>query len=190
MFETPTTPAPRETAAAAGPELNRPRSCYVCKDPFTRLHPFYDSMLVKVTASGRRFVDAIKRMRRCLMEFRVRGVKTNIPFLIKLMDHEMFNDGECTTRFIDETPQLFQFPRRRDRATRLLTFLADIIVNGNTLVKDRPVAGRREAALLPDFEPIVELPKRTWVVHSSHRMRTIFAHHYILYQLERNGYPT
>ena len=125
------------------------------------VNPFYDSMLVKVTASGRRFVDSIKRMRRCLMEFRVRGVKTNVPFLIKVMDHDTFIDGECTTRFIDETPQLFELPRRRDRATRMLSFLADVIVNGNALVKGLPVAQRREAALLPDFEIPKTLPKGT-----------------------------
>ena len=125
------------------------------------VNPYYDSMLVKVTAQGRRFIDSVKRMRRCLMEFRVRGVKTNVPFLIKVMDHETFTAGECTTRFIDETPQLFQFPRRRDRATRLLSFLADVIVNGNTLVKDLPVATRREAAMLPDFDVPPQLPQGT-----------------------------
>ncbi len=125
------------------------------------VNPFYDSMLVKVTAQGRRFVDAINRMRRCLMEFRVRGVKTNVPFLIKVMDHDTFVDGECTTRFIDETPNLFELPRRRNRATRMLSFLADVIVNGNSLVKGLPVATRREPALLPDFEIPVELPKGT-----------------------------
>ena len=108
------------------------------------VNPFYDSMLVKVTAQGRRFVDAITRMRRCLTEFRVRGVKTNVPFLIRLLAHDTFAAGECTTQFIDETPQLFDFPEPHDRATRLLAFLADIVVNGNPLVKDLPVATRRE----------------------------------------------
>ena len=122
------------------------------------VNPFYDSMLVKVTASGRRFVDSIKRMRRCLMEFRVRGVKTNVPFLMKVMDHDTFRAGECTTRFIDETPQLFEIPKRRDRATRLLSFLADVIVNENALVKDLPVAKRREPALTPQFPATQETP--------------------------------
>ena len=72
--------------------------------------PFYDSLLVKVTASGLRFVDAARRMERCLQEFRVRGVKTNIPFLINLVTHPDFLAGGCTTRFIDETPELFQLP--------------------------------------------------------------------------------
>ena len=113
------------------------------------VNPFYDSMLVKVTAQGRRFKDSVSRMKRCLMEFRVRGVKTNVPFLIKLMDENAFQAGECTTRFIDETPDLFVLPRRRDRATRMLTFLADIIVNGNTLVAGLPPSTRREPAILP-----------------------------------------
>jgi len=125
------------------------------------VNPFYDSMLVKVTASGRRFVDSINRMRRCLTEFRVRGVKTNVPFLIKVMDHETFVAGECTTRFIDETPQLFKLPKRLDRATRMLTFLADVIVNENALVKDLPVAKRREPAVLPKLPIPDETPKGT-----------------------------
>ena len=71
--------------------------------------PFYDSLLVKVTRPRPRFIDAARRMERCLQEFRVRGVKTNIPFLINLVTHPTFLAGECTTRFIDETPELFQF---------------------------------------------------------------------------------
>jgi pyruvate carboxylase len=92
--------------------------------------PFYDSMLVKMTASGNRFVDAARRMERALQEFRVRGVKTNIPFLINVVTHPDFLEGRCTTRFIDETPELFRFPVRQDRASKLLTFAAEITVNG------------------------------------------------------------
>jgi pyruvate carboxylase len=93
--------------------------------------PFYDSLLVKVTAHGRRFIDAQRRMERSLQEFRVRGVKTNIPFLINLVTHPRFIQGDCTTRFIDETKELFDLPVRQDRATRLLTYIAEVIVNGN-----------------------------------------------------------
>jgi pyruvate carboxylase len=93
--------------------------------------PFYDSLLVKVTAHGLRFVDAARRMERCLQEFRVRGVKTNIPFLINLVTHPKFLKGEFTTRFLDETPELFQLPARQDRATKLLSFIGETIVNGN-----------------------------------------------------------
>ena len=101
--------------------------------------PFYDSLLVKVTASGLRFVDAARRMERCLQEFRVRGVKTNIPFLINLVTHPDFLDGSVTTRFLDEAPELFIMPVRQDRATKVLTYLADVIVNGHPDVKTPPV---------------------------------------------------
>ena len=92
--------------------------------------PFYDSLLVKVSASGRRFIDAVRRMERALMEFRVRGVKTNIPFLVNVIEHPEFLAGNCTTRFLDETPDLFHFTQTRDRASRLLTYSAEITVNG------------------------------------------------------------
>ncbi len=82
------------------------------------VNPFYDSLLVKVTARAARFVDAAARMERCLQEFRIRGVKTNIPFLINLVTHPTFLAGDCTTRFIDETPELFEFATRTDRATQ------------------------------------------------------------------------
>ncbi len=94
------------------------------------VNPFYDSLLVKVTVRGRRFQDATIRMERCLQEFRIRGVKTNIPFLIKVMTHPKFIAGNFTTRFIDETPELFQFAPRKDRATKVLTFIGETIVNG------------------------------------------------------------
>jgi pyruvate carboxylase len=93
--------------------------------------PFYDSLLVKVSTSGIRFKDAARRMERCLQEFRVRGVKTNIPFLLNLITHPTFLAGETTTKFIDETPELFRFKSRRDRASRLLGYIAEIIVNGH-----------------------------------------------------------
>ncbi len=122
------------------------------------VQPFYDSLLVKVTAWARKFHDAAHRMERCLQEFRVRGVKTNIPFLLKLVMHPTFMEGNCTTNFIDETPALFDFPKRRDRATKLLTYLAETIVNGNPLVKDRPVASRRVPAVVPATDVTVPIP--------------------------------
>jgi pyruvate carboxylase len=104
--------------------------------------PFYDSLLVKVTAQGLTFADAARRMDRSLHEFRVRGVKTNIPFLINLVNHPAFLAGGVTTRFIDETPELFQLPRRQDRATRLLTWIGEIVVNGPFEAAARLPAGR------------------------------------------------
>jgi pyruvate carboxylase len=91
--------------------------------------PFYDSLLVKVTAHGLRFVDAARRMERCLQEFRVRGVKTNIPFLLNLVTHPQFLEGRFTTHFLDETPELFHLPMRQDRATKLLTYIGEVIVD-------------------------------------------------------------
>ncbi|MCH9652384.1 MAG: pyruvate carboxylase [Planctomycetes bacterium] len=113
--------------------------------------PYYDSLLVKVTIWARTFKVASARVERCLQEFRIRGVKTNIPFLLKLITNPTFIKGDCFTRFIDETPDLFEFPKRHDRATKLLTYLADTIVNGNPLVKDRPKSVRRKPAPVPAF---------------------------------------
>ncbi len=112
--------------------------------------PYYDSLLVKVTAWGKRFVDAAHRTERCLAEFRVRGVKTNLPFLMNLVTHPAFLEGKCTTRFIDETPELFHFVRRKDRATKILTYIAETIVNGNSLVKERPAVVRYDRAAAGD----------------------------------------
>jgi pyruvate carboxylase len=111
--------------------------------------PYYDSLLVKVTAWGMRFIDAARRMERCLQEFRVRGVKTNIPFLINLITYPSFLNGECTTRFIDESRELYVFPSRKDRATKLLSYIGDIIVNGHPSVRGRPRPTRRDSYPVP-----------------------------------------
>src|SRR5205823_11720742 len=102
--------------------------------------PYYDSLLVKITAWGREFTDACQRMDRALREFRIRGVKTNIPFLENVVNDAKFQAGDVTTSFLDETPALFRYTSRRDRATRLLTYLCEVIVNGNPEVagKKRP----------------------------------------------------
>ncbi len=104
-------------------------------NPGAVITPFYDSLLVKVTAHGLRFEGAATRMERCLQEFRIRGVKTNIPFLINLIQHPEFLAGTVTTRFLDDTPELFQFATRQDRATKLLAYIADVIVNGHPEVR-------------------------------------------------------
>ena len=107
--------------------------------------PFYDSLLVKVTAWGSNFPQACQRMDRALREFRIRGVKTNIPFLENVVKHPTFQSGDTTTSFLDETPSLFTFVARRDRATKLLNYLAEVTVNGNP-----EVAGRSKPAVLRD----------------------------------------
>ncbi|MCB0360780.1 MAG: hypothetical protein KDD44_14125, partial [Bdellovibrionales bacterium] len=93
--------------------------------------PFYDSMLVKVTARGRSMLEATNRLRRALSEFRIRGVKTNIAFLLKLLAHPEFQQGEGRTTFLEDNPDVLVLPRRRDRANRLLSFIADVTVNGH-----------------------------------------------------------
>ena len=108
---------------------------------------FYDSLLVKVTAWGPTPETAIARMDRSLREFRVRGVSTNIAFVENLLKHESFLNNTYTTKFIDTTPALFSFKKRRDRATKILTYLADITVNEHPEVagRARPHAEARQA---------------------------------------------
>ena len=111
--------------------------------------PYYDSLLVKLTVWGREFPHACRRMDRALREFRIRGVKTNIPFLENVVNNPVFQSGRVTTSFLDENPSLFRFTPRQDRATRLLTYLADVTVNGNPEVKGKPAPSRMKAPPIP-----------------------------------------
>ncbi len=99
--------------------------------------PYYDSLLVKVTAWAPAPRESIQRMDRALREFRIRGVASNLQFLENVINHPDFAAGRITTRFIDTTPELLEFSGRRDRASRLLGFLAEVIVNGHPEMKDR-----------------------------------------------------
>ncbi|WP_370159180.1 pyruvate carboxylase [Salipiger bermudensis] len=110
---------------------------------------FYDSLLVKVTAKAPTPEKAISRMDRALREFRIRGVSTNIDFVINLLKHPVFLNNQYTTKFIDTTPELFDFKKRRDRGTKVLTYIADITVNGHPEVQGRP----RPAAELKPARP-------------------------------------
>ncbi|HTT60934.1 MAG TPA: biotin carboxylase N-terminal domain-containing protein, partial [Bryobacteraceae bacterium] len=114
--------------------------------------PFYDSLLVKMTAWGREFDQACRRMDRALREFRVRGVKTNIPFLENVVNNPHFAAGDVTTSFLDDHPELFRFTPRRDRATKLLTYLAEVIVNGNPEVQGKPWPQRFPAPVVPEHD--------------------------------------
>jgi pyruvate carboxylase len=98
--------------------------------------PFYDSMLVKLTATARTFEGACRRTDRALREFRIRGVKTNIPFLENIINDSLFLSGDAHTKLIDEKPSLFEFTPRRDRATKLLNYISDITINGNPGAKN------------------------------------------------------
>ena len=108
------------------------------------ISPFFDSMLVKVTASGQSLGTAADRMHRTLREFRIRGVKSNIPFLLNLLKNEHFRSGKATVPFISEHPELLAPPKWRDRGTKLITYLGEVIVNGNKDIKkvdlDKPVS--------------------------------------------------
>ncbi|MDQ1274151.1 MAG: pyruvate carboxylase [Planctomycetota bacterium] len=123
--------------------------------------PYYDSMLVKVTAFGTCFEETARRMDRALHEFRIRGVKTNIPFLINLVNHKDFLKGKCTTRFIDENHNLYQFPRRRDRATCIIRYMGDVMVNGHPLIKEIPKSLCRRNAPVPVVDRKIPRPKGT-----------------------------
>ncbi|MBL1225945.1 pyruvate carboxylase [Enterococcus sp. BWR-S5] len=92
--------------------------------------PYFDSLLVKVCTHGFSFEKAVQKMQRCLKEFRVRGVKTNIPFLQNVVSHPTFISGEANTTFIDNTPDLFEFPRVRDRGNKTMKFIGEVTVNG------------------------------------------------------------
>ncbi|CDZ27245.1 pyruvate carboxylase [Neorhizobium galegae] len=106
---------------------------------------YYDPLLVKVTAAGTTPQEAIDRMDRALREFRIRGVATNLTFLEAIIGHQKFRDNTYTTRFIDTTPELFEQVKRQDRATKLLTYLADVTVNGHPETKGRPVPSEHAA---------------------------------------------
>ncbi|MTI10297.1 pyruvate carboxylase [Curvivirga aplysinae] len=120
--------------------------------------PFFDSMLEKVTAWGATPEEAQSRMDRALREYRIRGVATNLAFLENLINHPKFKTAEYTTRFIDDTPELFHFPKRRDRATRLLRFVGDVIVNGNPEVEGRLKPKRLTMPEVPKVDMLAAAP--------------------------------
>jgi len=123
--------------------------------------PFYDSLLVMLTASASSFPIACSRMLRALTEMRIRGVKTNIPFIENVINHPDFVSGMATTTMIDTSPELFQFKQRKDRATKLLKLLGDTIVNGNDQVKGRPKPKMDLPVIVPDYDHKEPLPKGT-----------------------------
>jgi pyruvate carboxylase len=112
---------------------------------------FYDPLLEKVTAWAPSPQEAIARMDRALREFRIRGVATNLTFLEAIIGHPKFRDNSYTTRFIDTTPELFTQVKRRDRATKLLNYLADVTVNGHPEARGRPKPKADAAAPVVPF---------------------------------------
>ncbi len=124
------------------------------------ISPYYDSLLVKAISHDRTFSGAVRKSIRTLQEMRIRGVKTNIPFLINVLHHPTFVAGECYTTFIEETPELFQLTQSQDRATKIIEFIGDRIVNSQKgqkphyenrvlpkLDQSKPVYGARDEFL-------------------------------------------
>ena len=114
--------------------------------------PYYDSLLVKATAYAPNIEETIRKMIRCLKEFRIRGVKTNIHFLINVLENPVFQNGTYNVNFIDEHPELFNLKTDRDRGTKLLRYIADVTING--------YAGTGHE-MKPDFEPVLLPPTLT-----------------------------
>jgi pyruvate carboxylase len=102
-----------------------------------KISPFFDSLLVKVTAHSSTVYDAIQKLRRALLEFRIRGVKTNIRFLLNIIKHPDFISGNTTVNFLQDNPEIFTYRSSKDRGTKILNYLAEISINGHPDVKDR-----------------------------------------------------
>ncbi|MGG2084818.1 pyruvate carboxylase [Lysinibacillus pakistanensis] len=122
--------------------------------------PYYDSLLVKISTSGMSFQEAAAKMDRNLKEFRIRGVKTNIPFLNNVVTHEKFLTGAFDTSFIDTTPELFNFPVRKDRGTKLLSYIGNVTLNGFPGVekKAKPIFVQ---PIMPKVDPFIVPPAGT-----------------------------
>ncbi|MEQ6854826.1 pyruvate carboxylase [Lysinibacillus capsici] len=122
--------------------------------------PYYDSLLVKISTSGMNFKKAAAKMDRNLKEFRIRGVKTNIPFLNNVVTHEKFLSGAFDTSFIDTTPELFEFPVRKDRGTKLLSYIGNVTLNGFPGVekKSKPIFVQPNQ---PKIDPLIVPPAGT-----------------------------
>ncbi|HET8861281.1 pyruvate carboxylase [Marivirga sp.] len=125
------------------------------------ISPFFDSMLVKVSSHGRTLRGAAQRLNRALREFRIRGVKTNIGFLENVISHPTFYNGECTVKFIDENPDLFQINQKFDRGTKTLRYIADVSVNGHPDVKFKDANKSFRHPTIPDYDKYGTYPKGT-----------------------------
>jgi len=121
------------------------------------ISPHYDSLLVKVSTWALTFEQAAQKMGRNLKEFRIRGLKTNIPFLENVIKHNDFMTGEYSTTFIDETPELFVFPKRQDRGTKMLSYIGEVTVNGfdGQAMREKPVLDK---AIVPKLSLLDEIP--------------------------------
>ena len=135
--------------AAALREFEEETGTRLPTDELVELGPVVQKGGKEVTAWAPNPAEAIARMHRALWEFRIRGVATNLRFLDQVITHPKFANAEYTTKFIDETPELFKWEKKRDRATRVLPFIGDTIVNGNPEVKGRLKPKQMTLARLP-----------------------------------------
>ena len=126
-----------------------------------KISPFFDSMLVKVTANSRTLDGSARKIRRALSEFRIRGVKTNMPFLDNILQHETFRKGDVTVNFIKATPSLFNFKAPRNRANKIITYIGDVTVNGNKDVKKLDITKKFIKPKVPAFDVNAKYPKGT-----------------------------
>ena len=123
--------------------------------------PFFDSMLVKVSAQSRTLDGACRKMGRALKEFRIRGVKTNIQFLENIINHDVFREGAATVNFIQKHKSLLKFDKRLDRATKAVKFLGEVTVNGNPDVKYIDKSKKFNTPIVPLYDHYAEFPKGT-----------------------------
>ncbi|MFP7413637.1 pyruvate carboxylase [Priestia filamentosa] len=124
--------------------------------------PYYDSLLVKVTTWALTFEQAAAKMVRNLKEFRIRGIKTNIAFLENVVKHEKFLKGDYDTSFIDASPELFVFPKRKDRGTKMLSYIGNVTINGFPGIgtNKKPVFEKPRVPKISSSEPFVDGTKQ------------------------------
>ena len=124
--------------------------------------PYFDSLLVKLTTWGQTADEAAMRMDRALREFRLRGINSNLFFLENVVGHSLFRSGQCTTKFIDNTPELFEMRTSRDRATKLLNYIGEVVVNGNPEMKGRTAPQQpMDKPLIPPVDANATRPQGT-----------------------------
>ncbi|MGZ5191116.1 MAG: pyruvate carboxylase, partial [Flavisolibacter sp.] len=126
-----------------------------------KISPFFDSLLVKVTAHSSTIEDTMRKLKRALLEFRIRGVKTNIRFLLNIITHPVFVEGNATVNFLQQHPELFNIRKEQDSGTKILKYLADISINGHVDVKHPDKNKKFDKPLIPPFNHNIPFPPGT-----------------------------
>lgn len=118
-----------------------------------KISPFFDSLLVKVTAHSTTIPDTIGKLKRALREFRIRGVKTNIRFLLNIISHPDFIAGNATVDFLQKYPEVFNIRKEQDRGTKILSYLAEISINGHPDVARKDSHKKFDKPIIPPYQP-------------------------------------